>query len=55
MKRFTVKKLETNHEVIVLNDVIFDELLSSVQTLINFCNLENNVCSIEDIEKYNES
>ena len=56
LSRFETVKLEINHEVLVINkDVSLKELISGANLFIDVCNLKTHVCSIEDIEKYNES
>lgn len=56
LSRFSTKKLEFNHEILIfIEDATLNELVSSVDTLIEFCNFQAYKCSEEDIEKYNES
>lgn len=53
LKRFNSKKIENNHEFLTeINEL---ELTSSVNTFIQYCNLEHKVVDIEEIKKYNES
>ena len=56
LSRFTTIKLEINHEVLIFfEDTSLKELISGVNLFIDACNLKTHVCSVEDIEKYNES
>jgi len=55
LSRFETVKLEINHEVLVIKDRSLKELISSVNLFIDACNMKTHVCSVEDIEKYNES
>jgi hypothetical protein len=56
LSRFNTKKLEFNHEVLIfIEDITLNELISSINTLIEFCNFKAYKCSEEDMEKYNTS
>lgn len=53
LQRFKNKTVELNHEFI--SEVSLSDLVSSVETIINFCNLEHQVVALDAIEAYNES
>jgi hypothetical protein len=56
LSRYKTRKLKFNNDIIVLTDeIMVDELITSIRSFINYCRLDHFIYEKEDIEKYNES